>query len=73
MNIFDRVACWFCSWRTKRNEALAEKYAERACTWSDRHLHFAVRHMIAGKPNDTDVSDVPFLPSPEQRAREAGA
>jgi hypothetical protein len=73
MPLRNRIACWFCAWRTRRNEMLAEKYAERACTWSDRHLHFAIRELDEGKPNAADVSEPPFLPPLEQRAREAGA
>ena len=36
-------------------------------------LSLPVADLIVGKPNAMDVTDVPFLPSPEQRAREAGA
>jgi hypothetical protein len=66
------IICWFCAWRTRRNEYLAEKYAERACTWSERHLHFALKDMIAGEAKPVDVSNPPFLPPIDQRAREAG-
>jgi hypothetical protein len=71
MSLLNRIACTFCAWRVRRNEALAEKHYERACTWSERHLHFAVKHLLVGAPNTKDVSDPPFLPI-EQRAREAG-
>lgn len=73
MNTFDRIACWFCRWRTAKHSRRVEKHQERAEYWSERHLHFALRHMLVGKPNAVDVSDPPFLPSLEQRARKAGA
>lgn len=73
MNLSDRIACWFCRWRTSVHSRRVEKHQERVEYWRDRHLHFAVRHMLVGKPNAADTSDAPFLPPLEQRAREAGA
>jgi hypothetical protein len=73
MPLRNRIACRFCMWRTAWHSRRVEKHQERAEYWSDRHLHYATKHLCVGKPNRVDVSDPPFVAPLDQRAREAGA